>query len=273
VNLQQLPNADDEDKYKIRSLFTVSNNDNIMLALDYSNLEMRVLAHYSEDPKLVDTFIHGHDSHGATAKNMFPYVNCEPDDVKKKFPKERTVAKVLNFGLIYGMKPYSLYSTLRDFGLEDITEGEAEEHYNQYFSTYDGVESFIESQKRFARRHGYVYTITGRKRRLPDINSSNYKKAGYNERLSVNAPVQGSAGDIIENAQVKIHSREKLRELNCKMLIQIHDELVFELPKKNLEEAVEIIKHDMENPFGVDSQLKVPLAVDYDTGDNYQQAK
>lgn len=270
-NLQQLPKADDEDKYQIRSLFYVKEN-RTMVAFDYANLEMRILAHFSEDPHLLETFLNDHDSHGATAVNMFEHVNCKPDEVKEKYPKERTVAKVLNFGLIYGMSPYSLYKTLYDFGVDDITEEKAEEYYDQYFANYVGVDEFITSQKRFAKRHGYVYTLTGRKRRLPDINSSNYRKAGYNERLAVNAPIQGSAGDIIENAQVKIHNNDRLKELDAKMLIQIHDELVFSIPYENLEESISIIKDKMEHPFG-DAELKIPLKVDYDTGENYQQAK
>ncbi|MBO8161074.1 MAG: hypothetical protein H0Z24_05510 [Thermosipho sp. (in: Bacteria)] len=240
-NLQQLPKASDDDKYKIRSLFIGSINSNgrrnKIIALDYKNLEMVLLAHFSQDPYLVETFLEGHDSHGATAVNMFG-LDCDPDECKKLYPTERQVGKVLNFGLMYGMSAYTLYNTLKDWGVDlddpellkkyNVKKGEevAQIYYDKYFETYSGVARFIKNQKRFAHRHGYVYTLVGRKRRLPNINSQNYKQVAYEERLSVNAPIQGSAGDIMMNAQIRIEVDERLKELRAKMLIQVHDKLI-----------------------------------------------
>ena len=236
---------------------------------------MRLLAHFSGDPYLMDTFMHDHDAHGSTAVNMFQ-LDCEPDKAKKKYPSLRQIAKTINFLLMYGGGAFTLYNTLSDEDAvdengDDITKEKAQEYYDKYFETYAGVADFIKNQKKFAHRHEMIYTLIGRKGRLPDINSNDYKVSGYQERLSVNRCIQGSGGDIMMMCQPKIESNKRLAEMNCTMRLQVHDELVFVCPEKHAEEAIAIIKDIMEHPLP--KPLKIPLRVDSDMGKTYAEAK
>ena len=292
-NLQQLPKAEEDDKYQIRSVFIGSINPktgkrNKIIAIDYHNLEMVCLTHFSGDKNLSEMFANDDDAHGSTAVNMFN-LPCTPKDCKKQYPHLRQAAKTINFLLMYGGGASLLYENLRSDHYSPLDLGDKEylEQYHcrngvqvaqafidKYFESYSGVAKFIQSQKKYAHRNKYVYTILGRKRRLPDINSTDGAISSYQERLAVNSAIQGTAGDITINAQLRVFGEERLNELGCKMLIQVHDELVFECPEENLEEAIKIIKHDMEHPFGDDPKKVVKyLRADYDTGDNYQQAK
>ena len=292
-NLQQLPKAEDDDKYQIRSVFIGSMNEetgkrNKIIALDYHNLEMVCLTHFSGDKNLSEMFANDDDAHGSTAVNMFN-LPCTPMEAKKKYPHLRQAAKTINFLLMYGGGASLLYENLRsdhysplDLGAKEYLEQYhcrngvqvAQAFIDKYFESYSGVAKFIQSQKKYAHRNKFVYTILGRKRRLPDINSSDMKVSSYCERLSVNSAIQGTAGDITINAQIRVSKEERLKELGCKMLIQVHDELVFECPEEHLEEAISIIKYDMEHPFGDDPRKQVKyLRADYDTGDSYQDAK
>lgn len=292
-NLQQLPKAEEEDKYQIRSVFIGSIDEETgkrkkILALDYHNLEMVCLTHFSGDKNLSEMFANDDDAHGSTAVNMFG-LDCTPVEAKKKYPHLRQAAKTINFLLMYGGGASLLYENLRsdhfsplDLGAKEYLEAYhckngvqvAQAFIDKYFQSYSGVAKFIQSQKKFAHRNKYVYTILGRKRRLPDINSMDMKVSSYCERLSVNSAIQGTAGDITINAQIRISDVERLREMGCNMLIQVHDELVFECPEEHLEEAIPIIKHLMEHPFGDDPRKQVKyLRADYDTGDSYQDAK
>ncbi len=315
-NLQQLPKADDNDKYKIRSVFIGSeyvvdahtgeyisdlldfdptlNKRKIevkrkkIIAIDYHNLEMVCLAHFSQDANLIKMFQDDDDAHGSTAVNMFS-LDCTPTECKKKYPHLRQAAKTINFMLMYGGGAYTLYNNLKadhysplDLGSPEYLKqypqcrnGEevAQLFIDRYFESYKGVAKFISKQKRFAHKNGYVLTVLGRKRRLPDINSYNRKISSYNERLSVNSPVQGTAGDITISAQLRIDSEDSLKKCHCNMLIQVHDELVFECPEEFLDEVIPVIKHDMELPFGDNSRNIKYLRADYDTGDSYQEAK
>ena len=291
-NLQQLPKANEDDKYQIRSVFIGSINDsgkrNKILALDYHNLEMVCLTHFSGDKNLSEMFANDDDAHGSTAVNMFG-LDCTPVECKKKYPHLRQAAKTINFLLMYGGGASLLYNNLKSDHYSPLDLGDKEylEQYqckngvevaqafiDKYFQSYSGVAQFIKSQKKFAHRHGYVYTVLGRKRRLPDINSSDGAVSSYQERLSVNSAIQGTAGDITINAQIRISKERELDKLGVKMLIQVHDELVFECPEENLERAIEIIKHDMEHPFGDDPRKDVKyLRADFDFGDSYQEAK
>lgn len=151
----------------------------------------------------------------------------------------------------------------------------AQKFIDRYFESYSGVAKFIQDQHRFAHRNGYVYTILGRKRRLPDINSRDIKKSSYSERLSVNATIQGTAGDITINAQIRLAKDERLKELDCKMLIQVHDEICLICPEEHCEEAIKIVKYYMEHPFGdsPEKQVKFLRADCEGPGDNYQEAK
>ena len=313
-NLQQLPKAKDDDKYQIRSLFIGSEyyaDDDTgefvdeldgkiktetirrkkMIALDYSNLEMRVLTHFSEDENLLEMFLNKHDSHGSTAVNMFG-LDCTPDECKKKYPVQRQVGKVLNFLLAYGGGASALCELLGNYDVnlndEQYLKAEgckngvevAQKYIDRYFDSYTGVAQFIKDQKKFAHRNGYVQTLIGRHRRLPHLlirnpSGKDFKQISYEERLSVNSAIQGSAGDITINAQNRVETSEKLKELHCYMLIQIHDELVFECPEENVDKAIPIISQFMSHPFGdkKSQELILPLDCEADSGDSYQEAK
>ena len=312
-NLQQLPKADEEDKYQIRSLFIGSEylededgnyvcevseapdeafehcdvKRKKIVAGDFSNLEMRVLAHFSEDKNLLEMFANDSDTHGSTAVNMFE-LDCTPEEVKKKYPHLRQAAKVINFLLMYGGGAYTLYNNLKDdpwnpidLGDKSYTEsygvetGEevAQIYIDKYFNTYSGVSEFIKQQKRFAHKYGYVYTLLRRKRRLPDIRSRDYKQVAYCERLAVNSAVQGSAADITSSAQNLVDSDPWYEEHGVLMILQVHDELVFECPEQYVEECIRRTKSYMEHPFGPKVELNLAMRADFDFGDSYQQAK
>lgn len=291
-NLQQLPKAEEDDKYQIRSLFIGSidpetNKRKKIVALDFANLEMRVLAHFSEDNNLITMFVNGEDTHGSTAVNMFE-LPCDASEVKKLYPHLRQAAKVLNFLLMYGGGAFRLYNSLKSDHYNPIDLGDksyldtygvktgedvAQIYIDKYFNTYSGVSKFIKDQKRFAHRHGYVYTLLKRKRRLPDINSADFKTAAYCERLSVNSAVQGSAADITMSAQNRVNNDPWFREHRVYMMIQVHDELVFECPEEYVDDCIERVKFLMEHPFGDNVSLNLPLRADADSGDSYQEAK
>ena len=291
-NLQQLPKADEEDKYQIRSLFIgsvdpVTKKRKKIIACDFSNLEMRVLAHFSEDKNLLEMFASGADTHGSTAVNMFN-LDCDASEVKKKYPHLRQAAKVINFLLMYGGGAQRLYDQLKSDHDSPIDLGSpeylklykckngldvAQIYIDKYFSTYSGVAHFIRDQKKFAKRNGYVQTLLRRKRRLPDINSSNMKMKSYAERLAVNSTIQGSAADITSSAQNRVDADPWFLEHRCLMIIQVHDELVFECPEECVEEAIPRIQYLMAHPFGDNVSLNLELKADADSGDSYQEAK
>lgn len=291
-NLQQLPKADEEDKYQIRSLFIGSVNPKTkkrrkIVAIDFSNLEMRVLGHFSKDKNLLEMFATGQDTHGSTAVNMFE-LPCEAGEVKKQYPHLRQAAKVINFLLMYGGSAPTLYENLRDDPFSPIDLGE--EHYlkeynckngievaqiyiDKYFTSYSGVADFIKKQKRFAHKNGFIWTLIKRKRRLPSINSHNYKDVSYCERLAVNACIQGSAADITNSAQLRIAADKRLKELGSFMILQIHDEIVLEVDEDAVEETIKICQKYMSHPFGDNVELNVAMESEADFGDNYAEAK
>lgn len=312
-NLQQLPKAGEEDKYQIRSLFIGSEyledeDGNYVCELkdateqdfahctvkrkkivagDFSNLEMRVLAHFSEDKNLLEMFANDSDTHGSTAVNMFE-LDCKPEEVKKKYPHLRQAAKVINFLLMYGGGANTLYDNLKNDPWSPIDLGDksytdlygvksgvevAQIYIDKYFNTYSGVDEFIKQQKRFAHKYGYVYTLLRRKRRLPDIRSRDFKQVAYCERLSVNSAVQGSAADITGSAQNLVDADPWYEEHGVLMMIQIHDELVFECPEPYVEECIRRTKSYMEHPFGSKVELNLKMRADFDSGDSYQEAK
>lgn len=249
-NLQQLPKAHgDEDNYAIRKLFIgsidpVTKKRKKIIAVDYSNLEIRCTAHLSGDPLLLDMFAHGKDIHGTTAINMFELTDCDDKTVKQKHPDLRQAAKILNFLLIYGGSASALYDSLRyDRGTPiDLGDKEhlakykkygvkngvdvAQVYIDKYFDSYKGVAQMIRENKKFARKHGFVYTIIKRKRRLEGINSNDNKIRSYCERLATNARVQGTASDIVSSAQVRLENDPWFEEHRCFMLVQVHDRLV-----------------------------------------------
>ena len=313
-NLMQLPNASDEDKYQIRDVFIgdIDKNTNKrkhIISIDYSNLEVRVIAHFSQDENLISAFLDGKDLHGNTAKMMFR-LDCDANEVKKLYPNLRQQGKVIAFLLQYGGSAMTLCDSLNGDGeLDRIakTEGQnknsdfykckngkevAQRLMDLYFDGFPGIAKFMKSQKKLAHRQGYINTLVGRKRRLPDIHSSNYGTVSYCERLSINACIQGSGADIMINAQNRIEgtnpckmtkfyleengldtnfvASERLKELDCEMLVQIHDELLFQCPEENCEEAMKIIRDCMIYPFGEKVSLNLPLEVGYAHGLSYQ---
>lgn len=311
-NLQQLPKAEEDAEYKIRALFIGSeyyadedgdfvcdiDNEDVeddsytierkkIVALDFANLEMRVLAHFSEDKNLLEMFENGDDTHGSTAVNMFN-LDCTPDEVKKKYPHLRQAAKVINFMLMYGGGAQALYDALRGDRFAPIDLGSPEYlkeyhakngkevaqcYIDRYFDSYSGVAKFIKNQKRFAHKHGYVQTLLRRKRRLPDINGDDYGVVGYCERLAVNSAIQGSAADMTMSAQNRVKADPWFNEHGIYMLLQVHDELVFECPEKYVDECIKKVKRYMEHPFGDKVELNLPMRADADSGNNYSEAK
>jgi len=242
------------------------------------------LAHFSEDEHLLEVFEQGLDSHGATAVKILD-LDCHPNEAKKKYPVERNMGKILNFSLLYGMSKHTLYYTLMDFGvnLEDkelqkqygVYSGQdlANKLYDSYFDSYTGVEKFMENQRRKVREKEYAVTLAGRKIWIPEINSSSRKYRSYGERLASNSIIQGSANDIIMAAQVRVENSQELKELNVDQLMQVHDEILFQVPKKNVDKAIPIIKELMENPFEGKIPLNLKMEADWGRGKDYFEAK
>ncbi|MCD6362657.1 MAG: DNA polymerase I [Synergistetes bacterium] len=247
-NLQNIPIRSPIGK-AIRKAFTVKKEENILISADYSQIELRILAHFSGEPRLLEAFERDIDIHARTAAEIFGV------DEKNVTPEQRRIAKVINFGIIYGMSPHGLAQEL------GISRSEAESYIKRYFSRYPRVKEYIESLISETREKGYVKTILGRKRKIEGLNSRYKKLREQAERYAINTPMQGSAADIIKLAMVKLHSELK----SFKMLLQIHDELLFEGPEDKLSDEVEKIKSIMTNAV----RLSVPLKVSIKIGKNW----
>ncbi|WP_372590235.1 DNA polymerase I [Fervidobacterium pennivorans subsp. carthaginiensis] len=244
-NLQNLPGRTDEGK-EIRMAVKPQKENWWILGADYSQIELRVLAHMSEDEELIRAFSENRDIHLETAKRIF--------GVSDEFVNEsmRRVGKMVNFAIVYGVSPYGLS---RRIGL-DIKE--TRRIIDAYFNTYKGVQSYITTIKEFAKKNGYVKTMFGRRREVPQINAKDPNIRAEGERIAINTPIQGTAADIMKIAMIKIHERMKKENLKSMMILQVHDELVFEVPDDELELMKEIVKSEMENAV----KLRVPLLVD-----------
>ena len=254
-NLQNIPIRSEKGR-EIRKAFICENNDFVMLAADYSQIELRVIASLSKDPNMISAFNDNLDIHSSTASKVF---NVEIKNVSKE---QRSNAKTVNFGIIYGVSAFGLSNQT------DLSRSESKDLIESYFKAYPELKNYISNQINFARENGYVETILGRRRYLKDINSRNPIVRGGAERNAVNAPVQGSAADIIKIAMVKISDKIKLNNFKSKMLVQVHDELIFEIYKPELQKMKEIIKKEMESVF----TLNVPLTVDIGIGENWHEA-
>jgi DNA polymerase-1 len=250
-NLQNIPIRTEEGR-EIRAAF-VPRKGWTILSADYSQIELRLLAHYSEDPILVEAFEADEDIHTRTATEVFELL---PGMIT---PEMRRQAKVINFGIIYGMSPFGLSKEL------GISHKMARIYIDNYFRRYEGVKRFTEEIIEEARKTGKVTTLLGRHRWLPDISSKNRTAREFAERTAVNTPLQGTAADLIKVAMVRIHKALGEMNLNAKMLLQVHDELVFEVPPKELETVVECVTKIMEGVH----ELRVPLKVDIKTGQNW----
>ena len=226
-----------------------------LVVADYSQIELRLLAHISHDPVLVEAFRKGEDIHTRTAAEVF---SVPPLMIT---PEQRRRAKAVNFGIVYGQSPFGLAQSL------GIDRKEAETYIRTYFERYAGVRKFIEETKAEVRRTGYAYSLLGRRRPIPDMNSRNFTARGFAERTAVNTPMQGSAADLIKLAMIRIDA--KLQDMQAKLLLQVHDELVFEAPPEEVDRVRSLAKTEMENV----QKLDVPLLVDVGVGDNWRDAK
>ena len=254
-NLQNIPIRTERGR-QVRKAFIPKNDDYVLLAADYSQIELRLIAALSGDEIMIQSFLNGEDIHASTAAKVFGV------PLEKVTRQQRGDAKAVNFGIIYGVSAFGLSNQTT------LSRTEAKELINTYYATYPKLRDYISKQVDFAREHGYVETVLGRRRYLKDINSRNAVVRGAAERNAVNAPLQGSAADIIKLAMIKIYNRFQEEDFRSKMLLQVHDELVFDAHKEELETIKPIIKTEMENAY----QLKVPLVVDMGMGDNWLEA-
>jgi DNA polymerase I len=253
-NLQNIPVRDARGR-EIRKAFVPEKN-HIFFSADYSQIELRLMAHLSKDKSMIGDFLSGNDIHAATAAKIF---SVEINNVTREM---RSRAKTANFGIIYGISSFGLSERL------NIGRKEAKELIDGYFSSYPGVKVYMDESIRKARDTGYVTTMFGRKRYLPDIHSRNQVVRGNAERNAINAPIQGSAADIIKIAMVRIHEKMKTEKYSSKMILQVHDELIFEVEMSELEKLKKMVLYEMSNAV----KLDVPLKVDWGTGKNWFEA-
>ncbi len=253
-NLQNIPIKTPEGR-RIRKAF-IAPQGQVLLAADYSQIELRIMAHLSSDPTLIKAFTEEKDIHRSTAAEVF---NITIDDVTNE---QRRSAKAINFGLIYGMSPFGLSKQLR------ISRGEAQDYVDMYFDRYPGVKTYMDNIRETARENGFVETVFGRRLYLPEINARNVNRRQYAERTAINAPMQGTAADIIKNAMISIHKWLQEDDSGANMIMQVHDELVFEINKNEIESA----KHKIENLMNEAATLSVPLKVDIGVGKNWDEA-
>ena len=254
-NLQNIPIRTERGKL-IRKAFVAKNDDYVLLAADYSQIELRIIAAISGEDNMIEAFKNGEDIHKSTASKVF---QVPLDEVTKE---QRSQAKTVNFGIIYGVSAFGLSNQT------NLTRTESKELIDTYFKTYPKLKSYMNDQIAYARTHGYVQTVLGRRRYLKDINSVNQVVRGAAERNAINAPIQGSAADIIKIAMINIHKRLKEDGFKTRMLLQVHDELVFDVPKSELESVKALIKTQMEQAY----ELAVPLVVDLGWGSDWLEA-
>ena len=253
-NLQNIP-IRDEDGKEIRKAFIPDDGCSFFSA-DYSQIELRIMAHLSKDKNMIDAFLSGYDIHAATAAKIYKI------DIKEVTADMRRKAKTANFGIIYGISVFGLAERM------NVDRKEAKELIDGYFETYPQVKAYMDKSIQVAREHGYVETIFHRKRFLPDINSRNAVVRGYAERNAINAPIQGSAADIIKVAMARIYERFKAEGLKAKMILQVHDELNFSVPVKEKEIVEQVVIEEMEKAY----RMHVPLKADCGWGTNWLQA-
>ena len=254
-NLQNIPIRTERGR-QVRKAFIPKNKDYVLLAADYSQIELRIIAALSEENNMIEAFAKGEDIHASTAASVF---NVDLNEVSKE---QRSNAKTVNFGIIYGVSAFGLSNQT------DLSRSEAKELIETYYATYPKLKSFMSKQVDFARDNGYVQTVLNRRRYLNAINASNAIVRGAAERNAINAPIQGGAADIIKIAMIRIQQKLNKGNYKSKMLLQVHDELVFDVFKPELEKLKSLIKFEMENAF----KLSVNLDVDLGTGDNWLEA-
>lgn len=254
-NLQNIPVKDEEGK-KLREMFVPRTANGILISADYSQIELRLLAHYSQDPKLLEAYKNGLDIHSKTASDIFNV------DLKDVTPKMRRDAKTVNFGIIYGISDYGLSQNL------GCSRPEAKEIIDRYFQTFSQVKNFMNMSKMQAREQGWVSSLLGRRRKIDEINSTNYVTRQFGERAAMNMPLQGTASDIIKLAMVNVFKAFNDYNLKSKLILQIHDELIVDTVLEEEEIVKKLLKENMENAV----KLTVPLTVDIEVGKNWYEA-
>ena len=253
-NLQNIPIRSEEGR-RIRQAF-VADEGNCILAADYSQIELRIMAHLSADESLLTAFRDGKDIHKATAAEVFDV------PLDKVVTEQRRAAKAINFGLIYGMSAFGLAKQL------NVTRYQAQDYIDLYFERYPGVKEYMDSTRERAHEVGYVETLFGRRLYLPEINSRNGQRRQYAERTAINAPMQGTAADIIKRAMIMVHNKLQQSDINALMIMQVHDELVFEVAKNQVDALSELLHTEMESA----ADLNVALLVDIGVGSNWDEA-
>lgn len=254
-NLQNIPMRSEEGR-EIRKMFVPSCTDNILIDADYSQIELRILSSLSEDEAMAEAFKNGEDIHASTASKVF---GVEKSEVT---PLLRSRAKAVNFGIVYGMGDYSLSQDLH------ISVKEAKAYIESYFEKYSNVKKYLDGAVDSAKKNGYVTTLFGRRRYIPEINATNFMQRSFGERVAMNTPIQGTAADIIKIAMVDVHRELKNRGLKAKLILQVHDELIIEAPKAEAKEAMEILEKCM---IGA-AKLSVPLVAEAAMGESWYDA-
>ena len=255
-NLQNIPVRTEEGKV-IRKVFVPSDEDSLIVSADYSQIELRVLAHIAEDDNMIEAFRSGTDIHTKTASEVF---NVPISEVTKEM---RSRAKAVNFGIVYGISDYGLAKNIGS------TRKESKEYIESYLEKFPRVKEYMGIIVEFARQKGYVTTLYGRRRYLSDINSRNFALRSFSERTALNTPIQGTAADIIKIAMIAVRDELKKRNMRSKLILQIHDELIIDTKKDELEEVMQILRDKMENA----AELRVPLIVDIGYGENWYETK
>ncbi len=254
-NLQNIPVRTERGR-EIRKAFVPGTADGVIVSADYSQIELRIMAHLSQDKHLVEAFRNGIDIHSATAEKIFGVAHEEVT------PDQRRVAKTANFGIMYGISSFGLAQRL------GISRTEAKKLIDDYFAAFPAIRAFIDDTVAAARENGYVETLFGRRRYLPDINSKNATVRALAERNAVNAPIQGTAADIIKMAMINVDRKLTEASLKSKMVLQIHDELLFDVPEEETRTLMKVVKDCMENVM----ELSVPLTVECNYGKNWLEA-
>ncbi len=257
-NLQNIPIRTEKGR-KIRNAFIAENNYKIV-SFDYSQIELRLAAEISKDKNFIEAFIKEQDIHTSTASKIF---NLKPENITSE---HRRKAKAINFGIIYGISPYGLAKQL------SISNSDGKKYIDEYFSRYPKIKDYMDHQIKFAKTNKFVETMFGRKCNIIGIDDRNFSIRGFAERQSINAPIQGTASDIIKLAMIEIHKKILSREISAKMLLQVHDELVFEIHQNELEENLSKIKEIMETTHLEHREFKVPLTVEYGIGNNWGES-
>ena len=255
-NLQNIPVRTELGR-ELRRMFVAPDEDHVLIDADYSQIELRVLAHISQDEHMIEAFRSGKDIHAATAAKVY-HVPLE-----EVTPQMRSSCKAVNFGIVYGISDFSL---AQDIG---VTRKEAGEFIRTYLATYPGVAKYMDDIKESARENGYVTTLFGRRRALPELQSRNFNIRSFGERVAMNTPIQGTAADIIKIAMVRVRDRLRREGMESRLILQVHDELILEAPRSEQEEAMRLLKEEMEAAF----QMDAPLVAEAKAGHSWYETK